>query len=88
MPDIRSLSGFIGYPMFFSLSGIWPDSATIRPDIRYSNCISQLKILLLLYFDIIFLRIHYYLVVVSKFASIAHGEFADKINKDHAQCGV
>ena len=51
--DIRSLSGFIGYPMLFSLSGI-------RPDIRNSVRIFLLKILLLLFLDII-------LVVVSKY---------------------
>ena len=55
VPNIRSRSGFTGYPMFFSISGI-----------RYFICLFNFKILFLLYFDNIFLRIHYYLVVVSK----------------------
>ena len=48
--DIRSQSGFIEYPMFFSLSGIRPESATIWSDIQYSH-LFHFKILLLLYFE-------------------------------------
>ena len=52
VPDIRSLYSFIRYPMFFSLTGIRPDSASIRLDIRYSICLFHLKILLLYFFSI------------------------------------